>query len=264
MFGRLVAFATFSLALAQGALASNSKRGLTWSQGSNNTGDISVAENTQVSWTYDWGQTVPDYLKNSGLTYIPMQWGSSGIEGFQAAVQAQGAKTVLGFNEPDFSSQSNLAPAQAASLWEQYIQPLKADGVALGGPAVTAAPSGIPWLQQFLGNCTSCTFDFIPLHWYGDGVGNFYNYIWEFHGEFPSYPIWVTEFASTSTNVTEVNSFCNASIAYMDSLDWIQGYSWFAFFRDDGTSYYNLLDASGKPNALGTTYLTSTIVDPPS
>ncbi|EGO21603.1 hypothetical protein SERLADRAFT_372243 [Serpula lacrymans var. lacrymans S7.9] len=188
------------------------------------------SKNTQVSWVYDWGVTAPSYLADSGITYIPMQWGASGVETFASAVTAQGAKTILGFNEPDMASQSNIEPATAASLWMEYIQPLKAQGVTLGGPAVTNGPTGTPWLAQFLGNCTSCDIDFMPLHWYGEGVGNFYNYIWSFHGEFSAYPLWVTEFASTSPDTPDVESFLNASIAYLDSLDWIKGYAWFAFY----------------------------------
>ncbi|KAG6813121.1 hypothetical protein H0H93_013499, partial [Arthromyces matolae] len=125
-----------------------------------------------------------------------------------------------GFNEPDLSSQSNIQPAMAAQLWKQYIQPLSASGVRLGAPAVTNGPSGIPWLSSFLSNCTGCTIDFIPFHWYGDGVGNFYDYVWSMHGIFPQYPLWVTKFASTSSNDTD------------------------------------LLDANGKLNALGRAYIT--------
>lgn len=101
----------------------------------------------------------------------------------------------------------------------QYIQPLAASGVRLGAPAVTNAPSGRPWLAQFLAACTGCTINFIPFHWrvdktdaeifiltglhryrYGDNIGNFYDYLWQMHGQFPQYPLWVTEFATTSTN----------------------------------------------------------------
>ncbi|KIJ60663.1 glycoside hydrolase family 128 protein [Hydnomerulius pinastri MD-312] len=253
----LATLSVATLALVHGTFAANAKRGLAFAD-SSDTGDISVAENTQVSWVYDWGTTAPSYLADSGITYIPMQWGASGVENFAATVKASGAQTVLGFNEPDFASQSNIEPATAASLWTQYIQPLKADGVRLGAPAVTNAPSGTPWLSQFIGNCTECTFDFIPLHWYGDGLGPFYDYIWSFHGEFASWPLWVTEFASTSTNVTEVQDFASQAITYLDSLDWIEGYAWFAFYRQDAGSYYNLLDANGQPNALGQIYLDQT------
>ncbi|KAG2149384.1 hypothetical protein DEU56DRAFT_62595 [Suillus clintonianus] len=253
MFNFTFTISCVALALASGSFAANAKRGLAFAD-SDNTGDITVAKNTQVSWVYDWGSTAPNYLKNTGITYIPMQWGEGNVKNFMAAVQAQGAKTVLGFNEPDLSSQSNIEPMAAASTWMQYIQPLKANGVRLGSPAVSNAPSGTPWLSQFFGNCTGCTIDFVALHWYGDGLDNFKNYVESFHEKFSS-PLWVTEFASTSSNVTEVEDFCTGAIAYLDGLDWIEGYAWFAFYRQESGSYYNLLGASGQPNALGDIYL---------
>lgn len=37
-------------------------------------------------------------------------------------------------------------------------------------------------------------------HRYGSGVEGFYGYIWSIHGQFPQYPIWITEYAETSGN----------------------------------------------------------------
>jgi hypothetical protein len=58
-----------------------------------------------------------------------------------------------------------MDPVDAANIWMQFIQPLKSQGVRLGGPAVTASPSGRPWLVSFLAACSNCTIDFLPLHW---------------------------------------------------------------------------------------------------
>ncbi|KAH7889902.1 hypothetical protein F5I97DRAFT_608395 [Phlebopus sp. FC_14] len=267
---KLLSLAT--LALARRSSAANVKRGLAFAD-SSNSGDISVAENTQVYWVYDWGTTVPDVLANSGLRYIPMQWGIDGVESFAAMVEVQGSMAVLGFNEPDLDSQSNIDPVIAASLWIEYIQPLKANGVRVGAPAVSSSSSGMPWLAQFLESCTGCTFDFVPLHWYGDGCTAFSDYITSFHEQFPSWPLWVTEFASTNADVSGewhdvaastwypdlfpavVEEFCAQSIALLDSLEWIEGYAWFAFYRQTPGSFYNLLDANGQPNVLGQIYL---------
>jgi hypothetical protein len=97
------------------------------------------------------------------------------------------------------ASQSNLSPGDAASIWMQYIQPLASQGVQLGAPAVSAAPGGTDWLQQFIAACTGCTFDFIPLHWYGDGEQYFEQYVENFYNQFNT-PIWVTEWASTNSD----------------------------------------------------------------
>ncbi|KIM43311.1 glycoside hydrolase family 128 protein [Hebeloma cylindrosporum] len=208
----------------------NPKRGLAIAEG----GDIlqidvqqSGLSKSAISWQYNWASSPPVI---PGVESIPMQWGVDGIESFASKVISQGAKTVLAFNEPDFESQSNINATYAASLWKQYINPLASSGIRLGAPAVTNAPGGRPWLAEFLSACYGCTIDFIPFHWYGTGVGNFYDYLWQMHSQFPDKPLWVTEFASTSTSDEEVLDFLNATTRYMDTLDWVQGYAWFAFF----------------------------------
>jgi len=199
-----------------------------------------------------------------------MQWGSGAIDTFQAAVVQQNPKVLLGFNEPDSASESNLDPSTAAQLWMEYIEPLKARGIRLGGPSVTASSTGQPWLKAFFAACNTCTIDFLPLHWYGDGTEGFYNYLWTIHGLYPNLPIWVTEFASTSANQTEVAQFLNATIIYMDGLDWIERYAWFGYFRPEDGNIYNLLDNEGGLNELGELYTgvqtihTQIITQPPT
>jgi hypothetical protein len=234
----------------------NPKRGLAFADG-DTPADLINANQSQsvISWQYNWASLPPAYLATSNIKYIPMQWGSGGADQFQESVQAQGADTILGFNEPDFANESNMDPAQAAALWMEFIQPLKAQGIRLGGPAVTASGTGQPWLKTFFAACTNCTIDFLPLHWYGSGTEGFYNYLWEMHGLYPNIPIWVTEYAETSTNDTVVLDFLNQTITYLDSLDWIERYSWFGFFRPKPDLHYNLLDADGGLNALGKLYV---------
>jgi len=234
----------------------NPKRGLAFAAGTT-PADIINANQTRsvISWVYDWADTPPDYLASSNIPYVPMQWGSVNIEKFPALVAAQGAKVMLGFNEPDFASESNISPTQAAQLWIQYIQPLRAQGIRLGAPAVTADTTGAPWLINFMEACTNCTFDFIPLHWYGSGTPGFYSYIWSVHTAYPTYPIWITEYAEVSANNTVVEQFLNDTIIYLDSLDWIERYAWFGFFRPEEDKHYNLLDANGGLNALGQIYV---------
>jgi hypothetical protein len=78
--------------------AANPKRGLCFAEG-DNPNDIKLANQTgtALTWTYNWGQSPPDYLKTAStkLTYIPMQWGRDGIANFASLVKAQGAKTIL-------------------------------------------------------------------------------------------------------------------------------------------------------------------------
>ncbi|KAJ8514695.1 hypothetical protein ONZ45_g7804 [Pleurotus djamor] len=239
--------------------AKNAKRGLAFADFSSPNDIIRANQSASVvSWQYDWSSSpTSSAVANSHIEYVPMQWGSSGIANLAGLVRASGAKTVLGFNEPDFSTQSNLSPAQAAQLWKQYIQPLKSSlGVKLVSPGVSSAPAGIPWLQSFISACSGCTIDAIAVHWYGSGSQWFIQYLNTVHSTFPSAKIWVTEFAETSTDVNAVSSFMKDAIAFLDSTSWIERYSWFAYMRPQSGVAYNLLDGSGNLNSIGKTYVT--------
>ncbi|KAF8582541.1 glycoside hydrolase family 128 protein [Ramaria rubella] len=261
------------LLIVASLVRSESKRGLDWADGANPQDMKKFNGTSVVTWAYNWSPTPVD-LTTSGLEFVPMQWNGAGIQNLSAEVSNLRAKEILAFNEPDMPSQSNISPTDAAMLWQQYIQPIKQNGVRLGAPAVTNADTGRTWLEQFFAACTGCEVDFIPLHWYGDDVslwiyhpphcgqsseacrqiGTFYDYIYSMNGEF-ALPIWVTEFASTSTDDAAVEDFMNQTITFMDTLDFVERYSWFGAFRQDGTNHYAMLDASGNLNALGEIYL---------
>ncbi|KAK7048525.1 glycosyl hydrolase 53-domain-containing protein [Favolaschia claudopus] len=208
-----------------------------------------------ATWVYNWALVPPDYIAESGIEYIPMQWGAADIEKLAVTVKGLGAKTILAFNEPDFDQQSNINATFAAQLWMQYIQPLKQDGIRLGGPAISSGPSGLPWLQDFMAACSQCTIDFLPFHWYGSGSGGFFDYLYSLNGEFPHIPLWITEFAETSSNDSVVLDFMNQTITTLDGLDFVERYAWFGFFRPKDGSHYNLLDVNGNLNAAGQVYV---------
>ncbi|KAG7088283.1 hypothetical protein E1B28_012296 [Marasmius oreades] len=236
--------------------AKNAKRGLSFAS-VDNTADVLNFNQTasEISWIYDWGTPVPPYLASSGVEYIPMQWGAGNIENLSTTVKAQGSKVILGFNEPDFKEQSNIDPNFAAQLWMKYIEPLKASGVRLGGPAVSSGGSGIPWMTSFLAACSNCTIDFIPVHWYGTGVAGFYDYLWQMHNKSGNKTLWITEYANTSLNQTEVDEFLNQTTTYLDGLDWVERYAWFGYFRPANGSAYNFMNADGGLNDLGKHYI---------
>jgi hypothetical protein len=191
--------ATVSAALAPG------KRGLPYNSESLTT--TFTGPNSQISWGYNWDSSTTSTLP-SALEYVPMLWSSasehtsSWVANVNTAI-ARGTTHVLAFNEPDLSSQSNLSPAAAAAAYKKWMQPL-AGKVKLGAPAVTngGAPMGVTWMTEFIGNCTGCTIDFVPLHWY-DSASNtayFKSYIPSFY-EAVQKPLWITE-------VSPVTSHC--------------------------------------------------------
>jgi hypothetical protein len=182
---------TFLLAFSASVSAtSSSKRGLTFVS-SKYTQDYSVWVQTSsdLTWYYNYGPSPSDVyygLSQEEFEFVPMLWGTTTGTTFldEIADLIQSGRNithVLGFNEPDGSSAtggSNLTPSAAAKLWVSNIEPLASQGVKLGLPACTGGDDGIPWLKQFLSNCSdlvstssetkNCTYDFVNIHWYGD------------------------------------------------------------------------------------------------
>ena len=83
--------ASLSLSLANGK---NPKRGLGFSAMPDDIINANQSASV-VSWQYNWAILPPAYLATSNIEYIPMQWGSSGIQAFSDNVQAQEAHTIL-------------------------------------------------------------------------------------------------------------------------------------------------------------------------
>ncbi|KAL8287640.1 hypothetical protein RQP46_003498 [Phenoliferia psychrophenolica] len=115
----------------------------------------------------------------------------------QAAINA-GTTHLLGFNEPDLSSQSNISPKDAAAAWLQNIEPFHTQA-SLVSPAITngGPPLGITWMSDFLGNCSTCHIDAIAAHWYDSATArpqarDVRNYFTDMYNKFGK-PIWITE-----------------------------------------------------------------------
>lgn len=71
---------------------------------------------------------------------------------------------------------SNVDPTFGAEVWVNNFIPLQAMGIRVGLPSTSSSRAGLMWLKRFLGSCSQiihkpCTYDFVPLHWYGDFEG---------------------------------------------------------------------------------------------
>lgn len=77
-----------------------------------------------------------------GIEFVPMLWGPP-FDNWQEMAEkslAKGSTYILGFNEPDMSSQSNMIPSVAAANYRDYITPFK-ERAKLVSPAVTSSIS---------------------------------------------------------------------------------------------------------------------------
>lgn len=187
-----------AVSLASMALAASDKRGLVFVPDEDFPDDnkIWVRDGSAISWYYNY-ESLPSPafsdLSQDEFEFVPMMWGANSDNPEEdiwlnqvTDLMDSGTNIthVLGFNEPDapFSwGGSDLTPEVAARAWVANFEPLAERGVKLGLPGCTGGWDSLPWLRQFLGNCSdiistddekkNCTWDFVPVHWYDNFAG---------------------------------------------------------------------------------------------
>ncbi|KAI1759813.1 glycoside hydrolase family 128 protein [Hypoxylon sp. FL1150] len=283
----LLLVATSSAAFAQ---TRSSKRGLVYVPNTDDPQDdkIWVQPDSDLTWYYNYGYTPSlafSSVPQDQYEFVPMLWGAIDDTAFLDSVQGQidgGANIthVLGFNEPDsqYNGGSNINPSVAANVWVKNIAPLADKGVKLGLPACTGGYDGLPWLRQFLANCSqlistddeqkNCTYDFVTLHWYGNFEG-LASHMGEYAAEFPNVTQWVTEYNYDNQDLSTTQSFYNASSEYFDRLESVGRYSMFGSFRSKDSNVGPnavMLNNDGQLTDIGAWYLgiAGTGVDPQS
>ncbi|WBW74152.1 cell wall protein Asl1, predicted O-glucosyl hydrolase [Schizosaccharomyces osmophilus] len=232
----------------------SSKRGLAWIGGT----DPSVADMFKgvASWYYNWGSQASNL--DPSFEFVQSQHSADGIQSASSAY-TNGA-TVFGFNEPDLS---NMDAGQAASLYKQYLTPLRQSGSikSLGSPAISNV--GENWLNQFMQSCSDCNIDFIVAHWYGTGADQLKGLVNSLSSTYNK-PIWVSEFACTNWDVSQLPSLDDVykvfeeTIEFLESNDAVERYAWFAPAANLGSSVGEnnaLVTAAGKLSGLGSKYL---------
>lgn len=147
------------------------------------------------------------------------------------------AKQALAFNEPDQcgagSGGSCMGDAAGvAAAYKKWMQPL-AGRARLGAPAVTngGAPMGLAYLQDFLGNCTGCQVDFVPVHWYDSAtnVAYFKSYVAQAYAAGGNRPLWITEFSGSGTDAQQ-QQFLQQVLPWLDATSYVERYAWFGAF----------------------------------
>ncbi|KAI1747045.1 glycoside hydrolase family 128 protein [Xylaria castorea] len=280
--------AVLSVAHAQ---TRSDKRGLVFVPNKKSPGDntIWVRDGSDLTWYYNYDPTPAAAFADksqSDFEFVPMLWGSIDDTSFLDSVNnlidgGRNISHVLTFNEPDGPSQyggSDIDPSKAAQVWVDNIIPLTEKGIKAGLPACTGGTGGIPWLQEFLGNCSqlistdgnkkNCSYDFVTLHWYGNFEG-LASHLGEYAAAFPNKTQWITEYNLNDQDLTTTQDFYNTSAEYFDRLDSVARYSYFGSFRShDSNVGANavMLNNGGKLTDIGSWYLggTATGVNPQS
>jgi len=245
---------TSSSSSSSGSSSSGGKRGLAF----NDAGLLSQFTSSAITWAYNWGSSCSQL--SGDWTFVPMLWGtgSDHTNSWQSDATnaiSSGSQFLLGFNEPDMPAQSNLSPTDAATAWGTYMEPF-AGKAKLGAPAVTnsgSAGQGLDWLSQFLSACSSCTVDFVPIHWYETGVtdsnlDDFKQHVTDAITAANGKPVWITEFGLFGASDDQQASFLSDASAWLDSQSGVENYAYFGALQDI------LVDDSGALTAVGQVY----------
>jgi hypothetical protein len=220
-----------------------------------------------ISWYYNWEQTENEACTNGqGGVFVPMIWGHTGSEqsasGITTSISSfvsKGYPYVMGFNEPDNSTQSDIAVATAVSLWPSFLNP----AIKTVSPATQANTTGQAWFTTFIGdvnaNSTGLRTDVIGLHWYGWNTGScdaaasqlngYLNWAEGFAG---NRPIWLTEWGclnDSAPDETTVVNFYKGALAVFAKHPRVQRYAWYPW-----STNLALTNSDGSLTALGTVY----------
>ncbi|KAK1988310.1 glycosyl hydrolase catalytic core-domain-containing protein [Colletotrichum cereale] len=210
----------------------------------------------ECSWAYNWDSS-DNGLSASGVDFVPMLWGpidthtARWTQNADASI-AKGSTHMLSFNECDMPSQCNLDAGSAAAAHVKYINPYVGK-VKIGAPAITNSNipgQGLDWLKSFVSACNTagCSYDFCVTHWYSpsDAASTLFDHLKSVHEICGGKPVWLTEFAPFGSS-DQISSFVQTNIPKLDSLDFLDRYSY--FMASDG-----VLNSGSGLSALGKAY----------
>jgi hypothetical protein len=251
------------------------KRGIAYAFDQGGASDDLAALRPSVTWFYDWGLRPSDAIKDSfasmGVEFVPMV--HHGGFDVNDAIQAipQGAKYLLGFNEPNFGSQADLTPAEAAALWPQVEQIAAARNLQIVSPALNYCGGDcnetdpFVWLDKFFAACQGCRVDYIAAHWYNCDIPSLESYL----NGMRKYqkPIWLTEFAcwfgpNAPYSEADAIEYAHDAAVYLDQQPDIVRYAWFTG-RTGEVPNASLLGGSGTLTSVGDSYVAAETPDCP-
>lgn len=221
--------------------------------------------NLKTFWYYTWGTPMPSPSPKN-CEFVSMFWGAANVTDANIAavgqLKAQGSvKYVLGFNEPDQSGQSNMTVSQVLALWPK----LESIGLPLGSPAVSWPT--LQWFTDFMDSVAAehLRVDFICVHMYvGTDDVSFVQVLQQLYNQY-HLPIWVTEFATADWNAStpaanmytasDALGFMQRLLPKLDSLSYVQRYSWFSGDPTSAALWPSALIATnGSLTTLGSWY----------
>ena len=222
-----------------------------------------------AGWYHRWG---PSKSSTGGFDakFVPMFWGGYQVNqsNIDMIINYGDVEWVLGFNEPERSSQANMSVSQAIAAWQTLDAGFDGTGIKLISPSVSDDGTGQSWLSSFMSQASSqgLQVDAVSFHWYGisnpnDPVGAAWSFLarvdW-YHNSFGK-PVWITEFALhdwggnySDEEMRAANAtFLSVAIPQLESRSYVAGYAWYNWFGDS-----KLVEGSPlKPTNVGYEYV---------
>lgn len=255
-------------AAASSSTRSACKRGVAY--GHHSTADLRALSKS-VTWWYNWtfvpDDGVKDTFKSLDVEYVPMVWGANVDLAQVGAGILPGETTLLGFNEPNFGSQSNLSAKDAASRWPKIQAVADAHGLKLLSPAVNFCGGNcqntdpFAYLADFLSSCAGCRVDALAVHLYvgcqganGNKAQYMIDHLKTYESKFTQ-PLWLTEFAcDDAKSDDDQKAFLVDAVKYLESDPRIARYAFFSG-RADNVGHASLLGADGQLTSIGQAYV---------
>jgi autotransporter-associated beta strand protein len=219
-----------------------------------------------VNWWYDWNI---DQSSSPDLEYAAI-WQQPNWPSLSQNWQSLGINTVLGYNEPDNSSQdayNNLTPVGSVTNAVARFPTQLATGLRVGSPATTDGGRD-SWLYPFVEDAEAAgdRVDFVAIHYYwgwsasdpNGAAAQMYDFLLDIWNN-THLPIWVTEW-NNGANWTDSShaaptyaqqQVCIAAMTQMlESTPFVERYALYNWVEDTRS----LVTSSNTVTPAGVTY----------
>lgn len=203
-----------------------------------------------AAWYYNWQAQGREI---GAAEFVPMIKGAKNIGQVDRIRQARGIKAVLGFNEPERSSQGDTSIDEAIKLWPRLVELAEEEKLQLGSPAPSSDGGGMAWLTEFMRRAKreKLRVDFIAIHWYrGRDGAAFANWLKELDRNW-RLPVWLTEFNGWSGTEKENFEFLKSALKTMERSKSVERY---AYFEPGAGKNHSLFKPDGSLTRMGELY----------
>jgi hypothetical protein len=222
------------LLLASAAAAAptpHPKRGFV-ADGCTGTACQDLALLTGASWYYAYNPGDP-YAPGSTPphnNFVPMHWC---IPLDVAIPSGTNLTFLLGPNEPNNVHNCHKGGEEIAKNWSTVLANWHPPATALVSPAT--AGNGIPWLDDFFGNCTAlygpqgCQVTHVAVHDYSCTPSSTMAYLKSVHDRY-GLPVWLTEFScgdgAANKPMADHLAFMKEILPLLDAAPFVYRYAW--------------------------------------